>query len=367
MNRIGTTGALELCTICAKRKTASSKRLLKPWMKTSTCRLGAVRSVRWNQASAWLRSITSALSVTKSVAGLPGTWRGHCTSPICRALGGGIETVMLAKAGVGPRSPENISAGSARLRVVATSMSTWLAPGNRPAHRHQHALKAGAATENGDQGQDHGEARDERSNGPSRFCMQHRRSSIQGDADRHFIRVWSGFGPPVQLTLFGQGRLDEFEGLVEQPLAAPPRGPRPARTATRTECRSRRRPFDPSQRPAAHDELLVGFVMMFRRAAGHVALLNSSAANNVAGLSPTGSRATVERSMGRLQGLDIGPRSPTRVRLPAVSWDRYGTAQPAGAACETVFGSSAAFKPFWGILRFDLEGTNRQRKLRSAT
>jgi len=131
-NRIGTTGALESCTICAKRKTASSKRLLKPWMKTRTWRLGVVRRVRWNQASACARSITSAFNVTNSVAGLPGTCCGHCTSPICRAFGGGIETVMLAKPGAGPRSPENISAGSTRLRVVATSMSTRLAPATVP-------------------------------------------------------------------------------------------------------------------------------------------------------------------------------------------------------------------------------------------
>jgi hypothetical protein len=88
-----------------------------------------MRRARWNQASAFGRSITSALRATNSVAGLPGTCRGHCTSPIWRVPAGGIETVMLAKAGVAPRSPENISAGAVRLRVVATSMSTWLAPG----------------------------------------------------------------------------------------------------------------------------------------------------------------------------------------------------------------------------------------------
>jgi hypothetical protein len=54
---------------------------------------------------------------------------GHCTSPTLRALSGGIEIVMLAKDRPGPRAPENISEGSVGLRVVATSMSTWLVPG----------------------------------------------------------------------------------------------------------------------------------------------------------------------------------------------------------------------------------------------
>jgi hypothetical protein len=50
-----------------------------------------------------------------------------------------------------------------------------------------------------------------------------------------------------------------------------------------------------------------------------VALLSSSATNSVAGVSPMGSRATGERSMGRLQGSDSRPQNPTRVPLSVAS------------------------------------------------
>lgn len=93
--------APESCTIWAKRKTASSKWLLNPWMKTRTLRSGVFRTALLNQFSAVGRSTSSAMIVAKSVAGFGGCIRGHATSPTLRTLLGGIDTVILAKAGTG--------------------------------------------------------------------------------------------------------------------------------------------------------------------------------------------------------------------------------------------------------------------------
>ncbi len=98
-------------------------------MKTRTRRPGLLFTAPLNHLSASARSSGSAFRVTKSVSGLPGTARGHCTSPTWRAPAGGIDTVMLAKVGLAsPRSPLNSSPAGALWRVVATSMSTLVVP-----------------------------------------------------------------------------------------------------------------------------------------------------------------------------------------------------------------------------------------------
>ncbi|WP_157814379.1 hypothetical protein [Rhizobium sullae] len=78
-------------------------------------------------ALAAFTSTSSAFSTAKSVAGLEGSLFGQATSPTFRALAGGMDTVMSAKAGARARSPLNISPGIAdRLRVVVISISTRL-------------------------------------------------------------------------------------------------------------------------------------------------------------------------------------------------------------------------------------------------
>jgi len=92
VNSTGATSAPESWTIWANRKTASSKRLLKPCTNTSTCRFGDCFRARPVQAPTPARSTGSARRATKSVVGLPGSDWGHCTEPASRVASGGIET-----------------------------------------------------------------------------------------------------------------------------------------------------------------------------------------------------------------------------------------------------------------------------------
>src|SRR4051812_19354347 len=121
-------------------------------MKTRARRFGTLVTARLNHVRASPQSTTRAFKVTNSVAGLPGTRAGHCTSPIRRVPSGGIETVMFAKDKAVPRAPENISEGSAALRVVATNISTLLVPGavvatgTRTPRKVEHPPRASATT-----------------------------------------------------------------------------------------------------------------------------------------------------------------------------------------------------------------------------
>ena len=112
-----------------KQRTASSKRLLNHGRNTSTCFFGFVRISRQNVASAF-RAIIVVKSSRRHEIGcrIAGNFVRQLNSPFWRALSGkqnsDIGKIQRRPAITGKHVP-----GVVRVRVVATSISTWLVPG----------------------------------------------------------------------------------------------------------------------------------------------------------------------------------------------------------------------------------------------